>query len=57
MSDLTLLLVNLVVTVLAGLTGMIFIAFLTGSCAMFMLVVVAGAYRHAAARRRSASPG
>jgi hypothetical protein len=55
MSDIALLVVNAVVAIVAWLTGFTFIAFLCGSCALFMLIVVAGAYRGARARTRKAA--
>jgi hypothetical protein len=55
MSDIALFAVNAVVAIVAFLTGFDFIAFLCGSCAGFMLIIVAGAYRGARAQKRHAS--
>jgi hypothetical protein len=58
MSDISLFVVNAVVAIVALLTGFTFIGFLCGSCAAFMLVVVADRYRSARARdRKAATPG
>ena len=58
MSDISLFVVNAVVAIVALLTGFTFIGFLCGSCAAFMLIVVADRYRSAKARsRKAATPG